>query len=162
MQRESFDIILMTEMIAIRRVSKLTKNNATIIVLLPPKHCLACIITTQFIISRSLLFCIIRFSYCNVNSKLLLLQQLIMHPRPLGEAYSDRQLTLNFELWVEIEFWFVFWHHPTYVNISPTLVIGKWLERVLRVLQRGNPKIHCRFKKILTLMFLLSYFVNNF
>ena len=128
-----------------------------------------------------------------------------------GDAYSDRQLTLNLELWVEflcadmfpyedsktmsvcpypkksnhlsfvnisptlvfdtsmerssrvlkhgnpkklnfspkkveIEFWLVLWlvpkcwNHPIFVNTSPTVVIGTWLEKFSRVLQRGNRK----------------------
>ena len=80
-----------------------------------------------------------------------------------GEAYRDRQLITNFELWVEI---FVCRHvsmwgfqnrvsvcpsvhlsapreknHPSFVNISPTLVIDTSMERSSRVLHHGNPQI---------------------
>ena len=68
----------------------------------------------------------------------------------------------------KIEFWLVFWlvrkcwNHYSFVNISPALVIGTWLERFSRVLQHGNPKNVLSFLKMLTLVFLLSCFVNNF
>ena len=84
-----------------------------------------------------------------------------------GEAYRDRRLTTNFELWVEI---FCVptcfhmripkpclsvclsvcpsvcphpekWYHHSFVNISPTLVIDTSMERSPRVLHHGNPKI---------------------
>ena len=71
-------------------------------------------------------------------------------------AISDRQLTTNFELWVEIFCVPTCFHvkipkpclsvclypekryHHSFVNISPTLVIDTSMERSLRVLQNGN------------------------
>ena len=74
-----------------------------------------------------------------------------------GEAYRDRRLTTNFELWVEI---FCVsacfhvripkpclsvcphpekWYHHSFVNISPTLAIDTSMERSSRVLHHGNP-----------------------
>ena len=56
---------------------------------------------------------------------------------------------------VEIEFWLVFrvvlkcWNHPSFVNVSSTLVIGTWLERFSRVPQHGILKIWLSFKKCL-------------
>ena len=88
-----------------------------------------------------------------------------------GEAYRDRRLTTNFELWVEIFCVSTCFHvripkpclsvrlsvrpsvrpsvcpHPekrnplSFVNISPTLVIDTSMERSSRVLHHGNPKI---------------------
>ena len=76
-----------------------------------------------------------------------------------GEAYRDRQLTTNFEFWVEIFCVPTCFHmripkpclsicpypekrnHLSFVNISPTLVIDASMERSSRVLQHGNPKI---------------------
>ena len=79
-----------------------------------------------------------------------------------GEAYRNRRLTTNFELWVEIFCVPTCFHvripkpclsvclsvcpHPekryhTFVNISPTLVIDTSMERSSRVLHHGNPKI---------------------
>ena len=52
----------------------------------------------------------------------------------------------------EIEFWLVFWllpkslTLPSFVNISPTLVIDTSMERSSQVLHHGNPKIW--FKKM--------------
>ena len=78
------------------------------------------------------------------------------------KAYSDRRLTTNFELWVEI---FVCRHvsiwgfqnrvclyhekrnHPGFVNIRLTLVIGTSMERSSRELQHGTPKIWFLFFK---------------
>ena len=135
-----------------------------------------------------------------------------------GEAYRNQRLTTNFELWVEIfcvptcfqmripkpclsvcphpekrynhsfvntsptlvigasmerssrvlhygnpkivifffqksskfEFWFLTksWNHLSFVNISPKLVIDTSMERFLRVLHHGNPKILFFFKKV--------------
>ena len=75
-----------------------------------------------------------------------------------GEAYRDRRLTTNFELWVEIFCVPTCFHvripkpclsvcphpekryHHSFVNISPTLVIDASMERSSRVLHHGNPK----------------------
>ena len=80
-----------------------------------------------------------------------------------GEAYRDRQLTTNFEFWVEIFCVPTCFHvripkpclsvclsicpypekrnHHSFVNISPTLVIDTSMERSSRVLHHGNQKI---------------------
>ena len=81
-------------------------------------------------------------------------------------AYSDRQLTTNFELWHEFFFFLCvcqhvsMWgfqnrfclsvpfvcpypekrNHPSFINISPTLVIDTSMETSSRVLHHGNPK----------------------
>ena len=90
-----------------------------------------------------------------------------------GEAYRDRRLTTNFELWVEIFCVPTCFHvgipkpclsvclsvrlsicpypekrnHHSFVNISPTLVIDTSMERSSRVLRHGNPKIWFFFSK---------------
>ena len=86
-----------------------------------------------------------------------------------GEAYRDRRLTTNFELWVEIFCVPTCFHmripkpclsvrpsvcphpdkrnHHSFVNISPTLVIDTSMERSSRVLHHGNPKIWFFFQK---------------
>ena len=81
------------------------------------------------------------------------------------EAYRDRRLTTNFELWVEIFLradMFPYEDPKTvsvcpypekrsrhsFVNISPTLVIDTSMERSSRVLQHGNPKSWIFFKKV--------------
>ena len=67
----------------------------------------------------------------------------------LHEYYSMK--TLKFDFFFskkdEIEFWKVpkCWNHPSFVNISPTVVIGTWLERFSRVIQHGNPKKYIYF-----------------
>ena len=63
----------------------------------------------------------------------------------------------------EIELWLVpkCWNHPSFINVSPTLVIGTWLERFSWVLQHDNLK-NCLFKKMLALVFLLSLFCKIF
>ena len=80
-----------------------------------------------------------------------------------GDAYRDRRLTTNFELWVEIFCVPTCFHvriqkpclsvcpsvcphpekryHQSFVNISPTFVIDTSMERFSRVLHHGNPKI---------------------
>ena len=90
-----------------------------------------------------------------------------------GEAYRDRRLTTNFDLWVEIFCVPTCFHvripkpclsvclsvrlsvcphpekrnHHSFVNISPTLVIDTLMERSSRVLQHENPKIWIFFQK---------------
>ena len=79
-----------------------------------------------------------------------------------GDAYSDRQLTLNFELnflcadmfpcEIPKSFLSVCPYpekrcHPSFVNISPSLVIGTSIERSSRVLQLGNKILDFLFKK---------------
>ena len=86
-----------------------------------------------------------------------------------GEAYRDRQLTTNFEFWVEIFCVPTCFHvkipkpclsvrlsicpypekrnHHSFVNISPTLVIDTSMERSSRVLQHEDPKIWFFFSK---------------
>ena len=82
------------------------------------------------------------------------------------EAYRVWQLTINFELWVEIfcvPTWFHMripkpclsvrpypenWNHPGFVNISLTLVNDTSMERSSRVLQYENRKIWFFFKKV--------------
>ena len=93
-----------------------------------------------------------------------------------GEAYRNRQLTTNFELWVEIFCVPTCFHvripkpclsvcpsvclsvclsicphpekryHHSFVNISPTLVIDTSMQRSSRVLHHGNPKIKFFFQ----------------
>ena len=81
-----------------------------------------------------------------------------------GEAYRDRQLTSNFELWVEIFCVSTCFHmripkpclsvcpypekrnHHSFVNISPTLVIDTSMERSSRVLHHGNPLFSKKFE----------------
>ena len=93
-----------------------------------------------------------------------------------GEAYRDRRLTTNFELWVEIFCVPTCFHvripnpclsvcpsvcphpekinHHSFVNISPTLVIDTSMERASRVLQHGNLLIwKKKIKKVKNLNF---------
>ena len=87
---------------------------------------------------------------------------LIMHPRPPGR-HKDRQLTTNFELWVEIFCVPTCFHmtislypekrnHPGFVNISLILVNDASMERSLRVIQHANRKIWIIFKKVWNLI----------
>ena len=99
-----------------------------------------------------------------------------------GEAYRNRRLTTNFELWVEIFCVPTCFHvripkpclsvrpsvspHPekgnplSFVNISPTLVIDTSMERSSRVLQHGNPKIwFVFFKKVRNWIWLVFWLV---
>ena len=82
-----------------------------------------------------------------------------------GEAYRDRRLTINFELWVEIFCVPTCFHvripkpslsvcpyhekrnHLSFVNISPTLVIDTSMESSSRVLQHENLKNWSSLKK---------------
>ena len=103
-----------------------------------------------------------------------------------GEAYRNRRLTTNFELWVEIFCVPTCFHrriskpclsvcssvcpsvrlstcpypekrnHPSFVNVSPTLVIDTSMERSSQVLHHGNPKIWIFFQKSSKFEFWLS------
>ena len=116
-----------------------------------------------------------------IFTQLFLDPEVIMHSRPPGrlcipilrggyaspssrEAYRDRRLTINFELWVEIFCVPTCFHmripnpclsvcphpekrnHHSFVNMSPILVIDTSMERSSRVLHHGNPKIWFFFK----------------
>ena len=96
-----------------------------------------------------------------------------------GEAYRNRRLTTNFELWVEIFCVPTCFqmripkpclsvcpsvclsicpypekrNHPSFVNVSPTLVIDTSMERSSLVLHHGNPKIWIFFQKSLKFEF---------
>ena len=96
-----------------------------------------------------------------------------------GEAYRDRQLTTNFEFWVEIFCVPTCFHvripkpclsvrpsicpypekrnHLSFVNISPTLVIDTSMERSSWVLQHGNQKIWFFFSKKFEIEFDLYF-----
>ena len=66
-------------------------------------------------------------------------------------AWKHKNFIL-FSTKVEFEFWLVpnCWNQLSFVNISPPVVIGTWLERFSRVLlQHWNPKNYCLFKKCL-------------
>ena len=100
------------------------------------------------------------------------------YPSPSsGDGYSDRQLTLNFELWVEH---FVCRHVSirgfqnrvclsvrtprkeialSFVNISPTLVIDTSMEKSSWVLQHGNPKIWYFSSKNVEIEFWLLFWL---
>ena len=84
------------------------------------------------------------------------------HASPSSEdAYRDRQLTINFELWVDIFCVATCFHvrivsvcpypkkryHHSFVNISPTLVIDTSMERCSRELHHGNQKKNDFLKK---------------
>ena len=56
----------------------------------------------------------------------------------IRDAYSDQQVTPNF---VSVCPYHEKRTHPSFVNISPTLVIDTSMERSSRVLRHGNPKI---------------------
>ena len=73
--------------------------------------------------------------------------RLIMHPRHpgSGDAYSDRELTPNFELWVE------FPCVPTCFHMQ--YIVDTSMEKTSRVLQHGNPKIWISFQKRSNLIF---------
>ena len=84
---------------------------------------------------------------------------LIMHPSPPKMYEILTKLTLNFELWIEIFCVPTCFHlripksclsvcpypkkrnHPSFVNISPTLVNDTTMERSARAIQHGNKKI---------------------
>ena len=53
------------------------------------------------------------------------------------------QKSSKFEIWLLAKSW----NHPSFVDISPTLVIETLMERSSRVLHHGNPKI-CFFFKV--------------
>ena len=118
----------------------------------------------------------ILYCYCtllllrNIFHLILILRNIFHYASPIsGEAYRDRRLTTNFELWVEIFCVSTCFHmripkpclsvrpsvcpHPekgnplSFVNISPTIVIDASMERFSRVLHNGNPKIWIFFPK---------------
>ena len=84
-----------------------------------------------------------------------------------GDAYNDRQLTLNLELWVKIFLCVDMFpyedseivsvrlsvrsypekiNHPSFVNISPTIVIDTSMERSSQILKHGRQKFEFLIK----------------
>ena len=59
--------------------------------------------------------------------------QVLHHGNP--KIWKKNQKSLKFEIWLLTKSW----NHPSFVNISPTLVIDASMERSSRVLQHGNP-----------------------
>ena len=57
-------------------------------------------------------------------------------------AWEPKNLFFFFQKSLKFKFWFVpkSWNHPSFVTISPTLVIDTSMERSSRVLQHGNPR----------------------
>ena len=111
--------------------------------------------------------------YKKWSSNFIVIHVMFMHPGPPGEAYRDRRLTTNFELWVEFFLCTEFpcedsktvsvclsvrlsiypypekRNHHSFVNISPTLVIDTSVERSSRLLHHRNPKnLIFFFKKV--------------
>ena len=67
------------------------------------------------------------------------------------DAFSDRQLTLNIErveiICVPTCLYPKKRNPPSFVNISPTVVINASIEKSSQVLQHGNPKTLIFFSK---------------
>ena len=97
----------------------------------PSVYCVLCL---QFIVFCAFsLLCSVPSVYCALCVQFIVFLWFHYASPSYGEAYRDRRLTTNFELWVEI---------------SPTLVIDTSMERSSRVLIHGNPKIRFFFKKV--------------
>ena len=58
-------------------------------------------------------------------------------------TWVTKKIVFFFQKSSKFEFWLLTksWNHLSFVNISPTLVIDTSMERSLRVLHHGNPKI---------------------
>ena len=78
-------------------------------------------------------------SFVNISPTLVIDTSIERSSRVL--QYGNSKKKWFFSKKFEIEFWLVpnSWNHPSFVNISPTIVIDTSMERSSRVLQHGNP-----------------------
>ena len=85
-------------------------------------------------------------SFVNISPTIVIDTSIERSSRVL--QHGNPKIDFFFSKKFEIEFWIVpkSWNHPSFVNISPTLVIDTSIERSSRVLQHGNIKI-CVFSK---------------
>ena len=149
-------IILLLLLIFVERVSILLVQYWWVY----QKKCLTITVPRYRCISQSLAFFVLK-PHCAKSVFLY-----INYASPTsGEAYRDRRLTTNFELWVEIFCVSTCFHmripkpclsvcpHPEkrnplcFVNISSTLVVDASMERYSRVLHHGNLRIWIFFPK---------------
>ena len=130
------------------------------------KNCINILKTKNFI------YCFLLIQKKNFHSYFM--KSELIKPANLLLIIRDRQLTTNFELWVEIFCVPTCFHmripkpclsvcphpekrnHHSFVNVSPTLVIDTSMERSSRVLQHGNPKMWKKIKKGSKLNFVLT------
>ena len=92
-------------------------------------------------------------SFVNISLTLVIDTSMEISSRVL--QHRNPRIWFSFKKNVGIEFWLLFWllkcwNHLNFVNVSPTLVIGTWLDRFSRALLHGNPpKNYSLFKKCL-------------
>ena len=87
-------------------------------------------------------------SFVNISPTLVIDTSMERSSRVL--QHGNPKIRIFFQTSSKFEFWLVTksWNHPSFVNISPTLVIDTSMERSSRVLQHGNPKTGFFFKKL--------------
>ena len=78
--------------------------------------------------------------------------------------HGNPKIWFFFQKSSKFEFWLVpkSWNYPSFVNISPTIVIDTSMERSSRVLQHGNPKIWFFFSKKFEIEFWLVFRLTCF
>ena len=88
-----------------------------------------------------------RHSFVNISPTLVIDTSMERFSRVL--QHGNSKMWFFFSKKFEIEFWLVpkSWNQPSFVNISPTLVIDTSIEKSSRVLQHGNSKIWFFFQK---------------
>ena len=82
----------------------------------------------------------IHHSFVNISPTLIIDTSMEMSSRVLQHGNSKILFFFFLSKKFEIEFWLVpkSWDHPSFVNISPTIVIYKSMERSSQVLQHGK------------------------
>ena len=92
-------------------------------------------------------------SFVNISPTLVIDTSMERSSRVL--QHGNPKFWFFFQKSSKFEFWLVTksWNHPSFVNMSPTLVIDTSMERSSRVLHHGNPKTGFFFKKLRNLNF---------
>ena len=80
-------------------------------------------------------------SFVNIGPTLVIDASMERSSRVLHQG--NPKIWIFFQKSSKFEFWLSTnsWNHPSFVNVSPTLVIDTSMERPSRVLHHGNPKI---------------------
>ena len=86
-------------------------------------------------------------SFVNISPRLVINTSMERSSRILH--HENPKIWFFFQKSSKFEFWLLTncWHHLSFVNISPRLVINTSMERSSRVLHHGNPKMWKNFRK---------------
>ena len=107
-------------------------------------------------------------SFVNISPTVVIYTSMEMSSKSTSYSMETQKFEFfKFSQKFEIEFWLVpkSWNHPSFVNISPTLVIDTSMERSSRVLQHWKKNLiffFLIFEIEFRLVFCLTFFLFKF